>query len=74
MAKPKSLLLRMEVDQAIRSHDCQHNAKHRLQPGDKRLKVTKDRTDEHFCVACALEMIDLASSKLQSIAAELRQP
>ncbi len=74
MAKPKSVLLRMEVDQAIRSHGCQHSAKHRLQPGDKRLKVTKDRTDEHFCVACALEMIDVATAKLQSLAIELRRP
>jgi hypothetical protein len=74
MAKPKSVLLRMEVDLTIRSHDCQHNSRHRLHPGDKRLKVTKDRTSEHFCVACALEMIDLATANLQAIAAELRQP
>ena len=64
----------MEVDRAIRSHDCQHSAKHRLGPGDKRLKITKDRTEEHFCVACALEMIEVATAKLQSLASELRRP
>jgi hypothetical protein len=74
MARQKSVLLRMEVDQAIRSHDCQHNPNHRMHPGNKRLKVTKDRTEEHFCVECALEMIKLATEKLQAVAAELRSP
>ena len=72
MPRPKSVLLRLEVDTALKAHDCQHNSAHRLQRGSKRLKVTKDRTPEHFCVQCALNIIKRDIAKLQSLAAELQ--
>lgn len=64
MAKVKSILLRLNVDRAIRAHCCQHSKNHRLEAGDVRLKITTDRSHEHFCAGCALEMIDDAISKL----------
>ena len=71
MPKPKSVLLRLQVDTAMRAHNCQHNSAHRLLQGHKRLKLTKDRSDEHFCVQCGLEMIRQGIEKLQGLAAEL---
>lgn len=73
MPRPKSILLRAEVDQAQKAHDCQHNPAHRLQKGDKRLKVTKDRTAEHFCSECALKIIQGDIVKLQKLSMELTE-
>jgi hypothetical protein len=68
MPRPKSILVRIEVDEARRSHNCQHNAAHRLTPGEKRLKVWKDRSPEHYCVDCALSIINRDIAKLQQLA------
>lgn len=66
----KSLVQRCAVDVAIRAHDCQHNRKHRLARGDKRLKVWNGRSPDHYCAACALATIKADISKLQALAAE----
>lgn len=67
MGRHKSLLARATVDVAQRSHNCQHSAAHRIQTGDRRLKVAVQRTHEHFCVACALAMVRLDMVKLQQL-------
>lgn len=55
MAKPKTFLDSMEVDVAKKAHNCQHNRKHRIASGDKRLSVKVGRGRERFCKECALE-------------------
>jgi hypothetical protein len=72
MARPKSILQRVDVDEVQRAHDCQHNNAHRLERGDKRLKVWKQRSYEHFCAACALDIIARDMARLQEIAERLR--
>lgn len=72
MPRPKSILQRAEVDEAQKAHNCQHNDTHRLQRGDKRLKVWKDRSADHYCVACALDIIRRDIAKLQSLAQQLQ--
>lgn len=67
MARVKTILLRLNVDKAQRAHCCQHNKNHRLETGDIRLKITNDRSHEHFCADCALEMIDSAISRLMQL-------
>ena len=67
MPRPKSILQRVEIDTAQRAHDCQHNSQHRIQRGDKRLKVTKDRTPEHYCCECAKAIIDRDIEQLKSL-------
>jgi len=69
--RPKSILQRIEVDVALIAHNCQHNQNHRLKRGDKRLKVIVDRSPEHYCVSCALEIIARDQAKLQEIAEQL---
>lgn len=71
MARPKSVLKRLEVDEALKSHNCQHNSHHRINSGSKRLKVTVERTPEHFCIECALKIIDSDISKLNALREEL---
>ncbi len=72
MARSKSLLPNVVVDEAERAHNCQHNAAHRLERGDKRLKVRVDRTYEHFCVRCALAIIERDIRTLNGLAEALR--
>jgi len=72
MPRPKTILQSIEVDEAKRAHNCQHNAAHRLECGDKRLKVKNQRSCEHFCCACGLEIIARDMAKLKEIAEQLR--
>lgn len=68
----KSLVQRSEVAQALKTHNCQANAKHRLTPGDRRLKVYVDRSHDHYCAECAIKFIEADIAKLQELAHQLR--
>lgn len=72
MPRPKSILKRVEIDVAQKAHNCQHNDKHRIQCGQKRLKVWKDRSYEHYCLECALDIIKRDTARLQELISELR--
>ncbi|MCK4624939.1 MAG: hypothetical protein KAV00_06490 [Phycisphaerae bacterium] len=72
MPRPKSILQRVEIDEAQRAHNCQHNAAHRLERGDKRLKVWNGRSADNYCVSCALGIITRDIAKLQELAERLR--
>lgn len=72
MAKQKSFLKGISVDTASRKHTCQHNSAHQISKGDKRLKLAVDRTQEYFCVACALASIERDIQKLEAIKNELQ--
>ena len=67
MARPKSLVLPLSVDQALKRHVCQNNNKHVIAKGDLRLKVTVGRSYEHYCVNCAKKFINQAIERLQEI-------
>jgi hypothetical protein len=69
MARPKSLLPRLQIDTALKAHRCQHNSNHQILKGEKRLKVSVGRTDEHFCKECALRIIKYDIDKLTKFAA-----
>lgn len=71
MAKPKSLVLSMSVDHALKRHLCQHNNKHVIAKGDRRLKVVVGRSREHYCNECAKKFIDQAIERLGQLSAEL---
>ena len=53
MARVKSLIVRIEIDQAKRAHKCQANARHRIEAGDYRLNVRNGRSWDRYCVDCA---------------------
>lgn len=67
MSRPRSLLLRVEVDVAQRAHNCQSNANHRIRRGDTRLKVRKGRSWDHYCTACATKMISNGQRALSKL-------
>jgi len=73
---PKSLLrspAKLRVDAALNSHDCQHSSAHRIKAGDRRLKLFTDpRSPDHFCVECALKMIQSDMARLDRMAKQLR--
>jgi hypothetical protein len=70
--RQKSLLPNTVVDEALRAHNCQHNPAHRLTQGERRLRVRVRRANEHFCVTCALAIIERDIGKLQALAGQLR--
>ena len=63
----KSLITRVEVDTAGKAHNCQANARHRIEKGDVRLKVRNDRSWDHDCLACAKNIIGRDIEKLQGL-------
>ena len=71
MPKPKSILQRVEVNKAERAHNCQHSKKHRLKRGDKRLRVYTDRSHDHYCMDCALKIIERDMRTLKALSDEL---
>lgn len=60
----KSLITRAEIDVALRAHNCQANAHHRVEKGDIRLKVRNGRSWDHYCRDCALSIIRRDIAKL----------
>jgi hypothetical protein len=63
----KSLIIRAEVDTAGKAHNCQANAKHRVERGDVRLKVRNGRSWDHYCMDCAQKIISLDIVKLSEL-------
>ncbi|MGI1678070.1 MAG: hypothetical protein K6L75_05015 [Cellvibrionaceae bacterium] len=68
MARIKSLITQTEVDEAQRAHNCQASSKHRIERGQKRLKVKNGRSWDHYCVACAKQIIGKDKEKLNLLA------
>ena len=60
----KSLITQVGIDLAGKAHNCQANAKHRIEKGDVRLKVRNGRSWDHYCVACAKNIIGRDMQKL----------
>ena len=63
----KSLLIRVSIDEALRAHNCQANARHRIERGDRRLKVRNGRSWDHYCVSCASEVLGRDIRELQTL-------
>jgi len=69
----KSLVQRSEIDLVKNSHNCQASSKHRLKPGERRLKVYVNRSQDHYCSSCAKKIIEADIAKLQSLAEQLSE-
>lgn len=69
MPRVKSLLLRVEIDEAQKAHNCQANINHRLEKGDKRLKVRNERSWDHYCASCAAQIISRDITELKTLQA-----
>ena len=71
MPRVRSLRIRTEVDVAQRAHNCQGNARHRIERGDKRLKVRTGRSWDHYCLECARTIVSRDISELEALAGKL---
>lgn len=71
MPRIRSLITHVEIDIALRSHDCQGNLKHRITRGDTRLKVREGRGWDHYCLACAKIIVQRDIGSLQNVANRL---
>ena len=71
MPRIKSLVTHFEVDVAQRAHDCQGNARHLIKRGDKRLKVRKGRSWDHYCIECAKRIIHGDIARLEALSREI---
>jgi len=69
MARVKSLITRVEIDEVQKAHNCQASAAHRLVRGDKRLKVRNGRSWDHYCVSCATVILERDIAELQKLQA-----
>jgi hypothetical protein len=63
----KSLVIRVEVDHALKAHNCQANRQHRLERGDRRLKVRNGRGWDHYCVPCATNILMRDMGRLRAL-------
>jgi hypothetical protein len=71
VAKPKTLIKGMLVNQALRAHNCQHSSDHRIIKGDYRLCVKNGRNTEYFCVNCAKAFLNKAKNDIVSLMNQL---
>jgi len=72
VARVKSLVIRVEIDQAKKAHNCQANGKHRIEGGDTRLCVRKGRSWDRYCLLCARTMIERDIAELQNLQRQLQ--
>ena len=72
MPRIKSILIRVEIDQAKKAHNCQANAAHRIEGGDSRLNVRKGRSWDRYCRSCALTMVGRGIAELQQLQCNLQ--
>jgi hypothetical protein len=63
----KTLIIGTKVDRAKRAHNCQANAKHRIEAGDVRLGVRNERSWDHYCLDCAEKIIVRDINKLTEL-------
>jgi hypothetical protein len=69
VSRIKSIVIRVEVDTAKKSHNCQANANHRIERGNTRLNVRNGRSWDRYCVSCARTIIACDIAKLQNLEA-----
>lgn len=71
MARPRSLIVSMEITVAGSSHNCRNNDSHRIAKGVKRLTINSDGDKHHYCLACAKGFLVKDAERLRSILAEV---
>lgn len=74
MGRIKSLLIRVQIDEVQKAHNCQANAGHRLVKGDRRLKVRNGRSWDHYCASCAAIILERDITELQALQKRFQPP
>ena len=71
MGRNRSLRIQTEVDEAGRAHNCKSNDQHRIERGDRRLKVRTKGFWNHYCLDCARKMVRRDIEEFEALAEEL---
>jgi hypothetical protein len=74
VARIKSIVVRVEIDHALKGHNCQANASHRIEKGDRRLKVQNGRSWDHYCVNCARTILQRDIEELRGLERQFSIP
>jgi hypothetical protein len=69
MARPRSLIVSMEITVVARAHDCRQSDSHRLEKGMKRLTIKSDGDEHHYCLACAKSFLVKDIERLKELLA-----
>jgi hypothetical protein len=72
VARPRSLIVSMEITTAGRAHNCRHNDAHRIEKGVKRLTVKSDGDEHHYCLNCATGFLMKDVERLHAFLAEVK--
>lgn len=72
MARPKSLLVSLELTIAERRHACRQDKSHLILKGVKRLTIRSDDGPQHYCLECASKFVSRDLPKLQSLRDQLQ--
>jgi len=67
-------VIRVEIDHALKAHNCQANARHLIERGNRRLKVRNGRSWDHYCLACAAVILERDIAELEGLQGHLRTP
>ena len=71
----KSLLRRARIDTAPVAHNCKANRGHRLERGDRRVTVHRgNSSQEHYCLRCAVRMVEQDIATLKGLYDALAAP
>jgi hypothetical protein len=71
MPRVRSLVTHVELDVALKAHDCQGNSQHRILRGSSRLKVRNERGWDHYCLSCAKVIIERDIAHLRGVVTQL---
>jgi hypothetical protein len=71
MARPRSLIVSMDLTIAGSSHNCRNNDAHRIAKGMKRLTILSDGDRHNYCLACAKSFLTKDLERLRSLLAEI---
>lgn len=71
MARPRSLIVSMEITTAGSSHNCRNNDGHRIPKGAKRLTIKSDGDRHHYCLACAKGFLAKDAERLRDLIGEV---
>jgi len=73
MARPKSVLVSMEITTVGRAHDCRYNKNHHLEKGMSRLTIKEDGDEHHYCLACARAFMLHGTERLRALLADVER-
>ena len=71
MARLKTFIKNIRIDEAQRAHNCKHSKKHRIKRGDTRVGVKEGRSTQFYCTICASASLKADIARLKDFQTQL---